>query len=128
MILDTTTTWDYDEIVDKCLQHGGILPEPKSREENEFLSGLGYDTLYIFLGMNARETDGTWVWNSDSTPVVYQNWYPNYDNRDMAINCALMTVDDYYWYNTPCNHQPGLWGVDIKLICQKAEGWYFSLF
>ena len=112
----------HDEKVEKCLENGGILPEPRSQQENEFLMGLG--VYEIILGMNDRETEGTWVWDSDSTPLIYQNWTCYDGNSGTEYNCASMTAG-CYWHKIACNY------VDRgnnKLICQKAEGLYPSLF
>ena len=113
----------HDEKVDKCLEHGGILPEPRSQEENEFLMGLG--VYEIILGMNDRETEGTWVWDSDSTPVIYQNWGYYNGTRGTEHNCAVFGVMGFL-HDIAC--QNGIRAGNKKMICQKVEGLYFSLF
>ena len=102
MILDTTTM-AHDKNLDKCRQHGSILPEPRNQEKNEFLSGLDIYEVFL-LGMEYREIEGTWVSDSDSTPLIYQNWKLNnlnessYNTND---NCAFIyrKVD---WGDIPC--------------------------
>ena len=86
LVLDTTT----DVNLDKCKQHGGILPEPRSQEENEFLNNLNSDTFV--LGMNNKETEGTsLVWDSDGTPVVYQRKFDRPKSKELGFDqvCSL---------------------------------------
>ena len=127
MILDTTTL-AYAENVDKCRQHGGILPEPRSQEDIEFLSGLDYGAF--LLGMNDKETEGTWVWDSDSTPVLYQNWQVNNlkePRYNTDSNCAV-NYRKAYWRDISCLSEAWIEAWNKILICQKTEGLYFSLF
>ena len=77
--------------------------------------------------MNDREKEGTWVWDSDSTPVLYQNWGPSsYNgNRGKEHNCAIMLAAGF-WHEIACQNDGRV--RDTKMICQKIEGLYHSLF
>ena len=116
----------HDKNVDKCRKHGGILPEPRSQEENKFLSGLDYNGVFL-LGMNDRETEGTWVWDSDSTPVIYQNWQMDEGSYNTDANCAVM-YRQADWGDISCHSEVWIEVWNKILICQKTEGLCFSLF
>ena len=107
---------DYNR--DTCLQLGGILPEPRTPGENQFLNNMGTDTF--LLGMNDRETEGTWVWNSDGTPVRWFNWYDPPSGGTIK-NCAIMlrTLGNVgpEWLDLKCGYE---YDFPISLICQKG--------
>ena len=130
LVIDTTT-FAHDVNQDKCLQHGGILPEPRSQEENQFLHDLNSDTFV--LGMSDRQTEDSWVWDSDGTPVVYQTWFHGQPKDGSGENCAIM-MRNYasggtLWDDVPCLSNEYLDTYDKNLICQKPEGMFlFSFF
>ena len=134
LVLDTNTL-SHDDNLDKCLQHGGILPEPRSQEENEFLNSLNSD-LFV-LGMSDRDTEDTWVWDSDVTPVVWQNWQSDDPGGGPGENCAVM-LRNYgnsgaLWGDVACLSHVYMDAKDKQLICQKSKGKldclvFFSIF
>ena len=111
-----------DDNRDICLQHGGILPEPRSSEENEFLNSLNTD-LFL-LGMSDVETEGTWLWDSDGTPVVWTNWSPTDPPGGTDENCAAMlrTLGNAgpEWATLLCAYTSAYDEIAKSLICQKG--------
>ena len=124
MVLGTTTL-AHDVNKDLCLQHGGILPEPLSQEENEFLNSLGSD-MFV-LGMSDKGTEDSWVWDSNGTPVVYTNWYGSEPAGGTRENCAVMFRNyesgGAFWGDLPCSSSTYMESKKKSLICQKrSEG------
>ena len=122
----------HDHLQQVCRSHGGMLPEPRSEEENQFLNSLGSDMFT--LGMTDREKEGQWIWDSDQSPVNYSSWYlaqkKPAPNGGTYENCARMIRryggkktkdnradwDDYacYWRSRVpkslvCQRLPGMW-------------------
>ena len=115
-----------DDNRDTCTQEGGMLPEPRSEEENDFLGTLTSD--WFALGMNDEETHGTWVWNSDDSPVSWTNWHPGQPSGGDFIKCAAVkkagTNGGGTWADIACFHQNWMDSIDKVLICQ---GMYFKI-
>ena len=127
----STDTLAHDVAVRKCGQHNGILPEPRSERENEFLVNLANGYLFP-LGMNDKQREGEWVWESDLSEVVY--WWKNTVQTNTQNNCAYFRPDNFHlskpsssaaWNTIPCSESLG--NVSKKMvICQKRTGkWIF---
>ena len=99
LLLDTDTL-NHDVNRQKCLQNGGNLPEPRSDEQNQFLNNL--KTYSFVLGI--IDSEHGWLWESDRTPVVYNNW--DFGNPKGGYNCAFMVktwIDGgARWSDFPC--------------------------
>ena len=121
----------------QCKIHGGFLPEPRSQRENDAVSDLMPTGCYVLLGMTDRDNEGTWLWDSDHTPVIWTNWSnwtdtrePNEPNGQTSQNCAVLT--NYYEPNDVFGSPLGIWG-DIQcevndevpwcrqIVCQKER-------
>ena len=124
MILNTTTL-AHDAGQARCQQHGGMLPEPRSQQENDFLDQLG--TKMFLLGMNDKVDEGVWQWDSDGSEVIFQNWAPgqaeNGVHTGVPEHCAVM-VEQYAknWHDLPCSSDPLMDGHHKSLICQRKIG------
>ena len=98
-----------------CAQLGGFLPEPRPQAENDFLRqfidnpGTGF-----FFGMSDEETEGSWLWDTDFSPVTWFEWgrgpspetwsEPNGGRRE---NCAALKSTGFRkpaWSDVPCNN------------------------
>ena len=132
MILDTTTL-AHDVGQARCQQHGGMLPEPRSQQENDFLDQLG--TEMFVLGMNDKVTEGVWRWDSDGSEVIFQNWEPGQpgngaDSLGLPEHCAVMERDyakrrgipSSSWGDLPCSSDSHMDGQPKSLICQRKIG------
>ena len=121
----STDTNDYNKNREKCRQLDSILPEPKSYEDMEFLTNMDAD-LFV-LGMR-KQPDCSWVWDSDGTLVVNQNWSPNEPLGGQKERCALMWRDPSNakakrWEDFDCNKDT--YKIPTQkphLICQKPVG------
>ena len=103
----STDTLAHDVAVRKCGQHNGILPEPRSEREHEFL--VNFANGYLFpLGMNDKQREGEWVWESDLSEVVYNKWWKNTLPIKTPKNCDLFykfipSTSSANWYMIPCS-------------------------
>ena len=82
-----------------ALASGGHLATISSSQENQFISGLYPDRMWI--GYTDRDVEGTWRWITNE-PVVYTNWAGgepnNAGNEDWAvINWSGPTWNDWYY-------------------------------
>ena len=124
-----TTTLTHDVAKTKCQQHGGILPEPRSQQENNFLDGLG--TEMFLLGMNDKGTEGVWVYDRDGSEVKFTNWWPGKPGHEDGLlgleeDCAVM-MKNYRngsdkWSDRPCS-TTGITYLEREkksLICQRG--------
>ena len=125
----STTTLAHDHNRDLCLQHDGILPEPRSQKENEFLNNLGSEMF--LLGMSDKDTEGRWLWDSDRTPVDYFNWGAvpgagQEPNGQRSQNCIVMMRNfvsgGASWADISCASDYHLEAQTKSLICQKNGG------
>ena len=120
----------HDANQEICLQHGGILPEPRSQEENDFLNSL--NTNMFLLGLRDVVTDGSWLWDSDGTPVLYTNWRPDQPDGGNRENCAFVNMDRKnlgpVWDDFLCVSRRYLDDRNNSLICQKNKGVWVIFF
>ena len=120
----------HDHLQQVCHSHGGMLPEPRSEGENQFLDNLGSDVFP--LGMTDRKVEGQWIWDSDQSPVIYTSWYVGQSLKKAAPkrgtdkNCALMirryggsTTKDNHddWADYACDEK--LETTPKSLVCQR---------
>ena len=113
----------HDANQEICLQHGGILPEPRSQEENEFLNDLNTD-MFV-LGLSDVEIEGSWLYDSDRSTVAFTNWHPGQPRGGTGKNCAVMrnfANGGAFWSDVPCLSDGDLNAFNMSLICQKTKG------
>ena len=128
LVLDTST-FAHEVNKAECQQHDGFLPEPRNEQENEFLNGL--NTQMFPLGINDSETEGSWVFNSDGSPVVYQNWRSSRRSQRNLANCAQMfrhyLDGGATWGDYPCDSDSFMESLSKSLICQKNGGMHLVI-
>ena len=121
------TTLVNDVVTDLCAAKEAILPEPRSEAENNFLVDLEGELSP--LGMNDDEVEGTWVWDSDGSPVGFSN-FESGEGRDGADeNCALLgrhvqkdTKMLNVWHDYKCGSEDWFESRPTKrLICQRGR-------
>ena len=121
-----TNTIIHDEAQAQCAKHNAMLPEPRSQQENDFVNSLTVDYLFL-LGINDKKKEGTWVWDSDATPVVYENWYPGEPtNHGNSEHCGVMMGK--MWWDINCLYDKQRDSYPKVLICQQKRTYMFFSF
>ena len=86
----------------------------------------------FILGMNDKEVEGQWVWDSDGSLVTWFNWvnYEENPNGGRRLNCAYMvrnTNSDNAghtkkgWADMNCGHNSWYDSKNKHLVCEKAR-------
>ena len=101
-----------------CAAEGGMLPEPKTREENDFLNSLTTEKFY--LGTTDMSTEGDWRWISDGSSVVWDFWRPGEPDGGSNQNCAIINMLRSRAVSNIDGWQSG-WciGATVTTVCEK---------
>jgi hypothetical protein len=83
---------DYNTALDDCKAHGGTLVLDKSKDVTDFLIDqliyeLG-DGSKIWIGLNDKTTEGTYVWEDGTTLSDYTNWAPGRNSSNQLHDCV----------------------------------------
>ncbi|MBN1525833.1 MAG: OmpA family protein [Spirochaetales bacterium] len=92
----------WHEARDKCAAVGGHLVIINDMQENMVCKSKIHNTTWI--GLSDEETEGKFVW-VDSTPLVFQSWYPGEPNNSSSEQfsgypqdyAALWEKRDFQW-------------------------------
>ena len=130
-----TSTLNFEQNKGTCASYNAILPEPRTEGENEFLDSL--NAQLFPLGLNDKEEEGVWRWDSDGSLVRWFYWakfrgYSPDPNGGRNENCVAMNKHHAHtllltspasWVDIPCD--PVLMQIATKnLVCQKLGGMY----
>ena len=114
-----------------CLRIGGKLPEPRDEGENDFLASL--DTDMFVLGINDKQVEGHWVFDSDGSQVTWFSWAQYADtapNDGPAGNCAyvIRELNDHHsghtkksWEDKRCGYYSFYDSYDKQLVCERGR-------
>ncbi|CAC5356428.1 MRC [Mytilus coruscus] len=66
----------------------------------------------MWIGLNDRQTDGHWVWDSDNSTLTYNDWDPNEPNGGERENCCMFCktrcrLSSFRWNDFPYNLELG---------------------
>lgn len=96
-----------------CEALNATLAEPRNATENEEIRNLITNNSWI--GINDRQQEDTWVYDSDGTGIVYDNWNSNEPNNwpNLAVpsddypneHCVELIKNSGKWNDMRCNHQ-----------------------
>ena len=82
------TVVDRQVAKDLCTAQGGMLPEPRNQQENDFLNSM--ETEAFFLGTTDLAVEGRWVWDSDGSVLTWTFWKTAEPDAGTKQNCAIM--------------------------------------
>ena len=123
-----TSTLDHDVNLKLCetFETDAKLPEPKTSDNNAFLSSLKAD-MFV-LGMRDVEMNGNWLYDSWRRPVVLNNWA---SSDQQSGDCAVMLQntfrdrsdhDPQSWLSIPCSSNQEYDSKPKSLVCQRRKG------
>ena len=105
--------YSYEDAKQKCAErfnNSGRLFEPKSWNENEvaYKIGKSFGNYYWRIGINDKQSEGHFVFESDGTPISYSpKWNSGFGAQGTTKNCIFFssgttTVEwhDYYCSDT----------------------------
>ena len=104
----------FDDAASFCHGKGGILYEPRDKNvmENVLNHTNNGGIMQFWLGIHDKSEEGTFVYASDNTPIILNNWNigePNiYGNEDDCVNVA-----NGFWHNLACQ------GYQMSIICVR---------
>ena len=110
-----------DSAKTNCLKAGGMLPEPRNKEENDFLNS--FQTNVFFLGMTDTSVEGSWVFDSDQSAVNKTFWRRGDPAGGINKNCAVMTrnletSNAERWSTVGCTYSPS---GKSSVICENTR-------
>ncbi|CAH1238631.1 NOTCH2 [Branchiostoma lanceolatum] len=80
-----------------CTNEDGIVAEPKSQEEHDYIKSFLSETTWI--GIGDLDNDGSYTYVSDDTPVGFSSVADNHGN-DPCV--AMDSTQGYDWILTSC--------------------------
>lgn len=73
----------------------------------------------VWIGLNDRAIEGTYVWDGDNTKANYTNWFPGEPNDYSGKeDCVHITASQYFsgfWNDNYC-------GQARKYVCEIPKG------
>ena len=116
---------DYDDAEMRCAAIGGMLPEPRTREETDFLDNMGETMVMFFLGMTDLADEGEWVWTSDGSPVTWIVSVEGEPDGGTDENCGVMArkylvgnTTAPIWGSGECGNP---YNLPVTVVCEKTR-------
>ena len=108
----------YDHTRRTCTNNGGMMPEPRSEQENKFLTN-NFTIKGFWLGAVRSDSDKlTFVWLSDGTEVNYTKWHTS--EPSTGHDCVHSRFDAGNWKTLSCDELcTNL--VYCDMVCQKRD-------
>ncbi|XP_069010436.1 asialoglycoprotein receptor 1-like isoform X2 [Embiotoca jacksoni] len=105
-------SWDTGR--EDCRDKAAHLVMIESLEEQEFLST--FTKLPVWIGLNDKETEGTWKW-IDGTPLTFTHWATNQPDEWLphagGEDCAHITEQSRQWNDATCK-------ASMNWICEET--------
>ena len=101
---------NFDDAESYCNStYGTNLASIHSEEEHSISYSL-INSRNGWIGLNDRETDGTYIWN-DGSPFDYDNWHPGEPNNGGSLQgcVALWNDNDGEWEDWWCTTESAVY-------------------
>ena len=114
-----------------CIDAGGMLPEPRNKEETDFLNDMG-TAIWFYLGFTDHDAEDIWVWTSDGSPVTWMVWMEDEPNGGTTQNCGAMVRN----YPVTANTTSPVYGsafcdnpnnMTIPVVCEKRKYTFITM-
>ena len=116
-----TSMYNYEDAKQNCearFNNDGRLFEPKSWDENEvaFQVGKALATQNWRIGINDKQNEGQFVFESDGTPISYSpTWYFGFGAKGTNYNCIIFfTGSTVKWLDYHCTSK-------LSSICEYSH-------
>ena len=102
----------YAEAKAVCIWHGKKLVEPKSSQANNVVTQLAQSQgiFRFWIGVNDIASEGTFVYDSSGTTIVYENWNPGEPNDSGGEDCTEIKYGN--WNDMPCT-------TELSFVCEE---------
>ena len=114
----------HNEAMSHCQQMipGGRLFEPKNEASNDLVSNLvsvhdgGYVAGLIFIGINDKDNEGQFVYDSSNEPISFSNWRAGDPDGGTGSNCVGFQYRESTktkWIDATCSNK-------FRFLCEKS--------
>jgi len=101
---------NFDDASETCSTLGGKLYEPKTEAINYEIATEANKVIFNgeshWIGINDKETEGTWVYNSDGQTIEWSNWRSGEPDDGSNSNCVTTWGSSSdtkgFWSSDPC--------------------------
>ncbi|XP_063420194.1 perlucin-like protein [Mytilus trossulus] len=106
-------SWENAKV--QCQTGEGHLVKIENSEESTWIKSIIKDQMWI--GLNDRQTEGHWVWDSDNSTLTYNDWSPSEPNGGEIESCCMFCkaacwISSYRWNDAPCY-------LNYGYVCEK---------
>ncbi|KAL5011088.1 hypothetical protein ScPMuIL_013393 [Solemya velum] len=98
-----------------CQAQGADLARVADSRAQSVISGW-VRNKFVWIGLNDRHNESTWVWLDDTKAITYTNWGPGEPNSHGSENCGEIAQRGY-WTDYPCK-------LPLQYICEKTADSY----
>ncbi|XP_041109781.1 mannose-binding protein-like [Polyodon spathula] len=100
----------FEEGLKICSDVGGQIATPKSQSENDAIIEIVKATNFAYIGMNDRETEGTFV-DLNNQPLEFTKWKIGEPNNSGNSEDCTVIIPDGTWNDISCDRK-------FIIICQ----------
>ncbi|XP_058880509.1 mannose-binding protein-like isoform X2 [Acipenser ruthenus] len=100
----------FEEGLKICSEAGGQIATPKSQSENDAIIEIVKATNVAYIGINDRETEGTFV-DLNNQPLKFTKWKTGEPNNSADSEDCTILLPDGVWNDVPCQRK-------YIIICQ----------
>ena len=117
----SNVTKSFEDARRSCESNGGMLFEPRNKEENKEVADAGYEIVgnayYWWIGVDDKEREGRFQYSSNKQEINFSNWgsgQPNNLNSNEDCVVMITSFDSFYsgkWADYHCSSEN-------KFICE----------
>jgi Lectin C-type domain len=103
-----TQAKNYAQALQSCANHGTHLVTISSEAENDFIAGFADDEWTIWIGLDDRTDEGSFVWVTGE-PLSYQDWSLGQPSDGLpplglgSEDCAKLNPSNGKWGDDACD-------------------------
>lgn len=114
----------FTDAANFCAENGGILAEPRSKEESQAINGFISKGWQYWIGLTDLSEEGRFVWESDKSAPTFDHWKRGEPNNFGDEDCVhLRYVNKFWkgsWSDLKCSRdQTGIFTGPVTALCQR---------